>query len=265
MVERLELESDLRQALAREQLYLVYQPIVDLRTGRLSGAEALLRWQHPTRGLVSPADFIPVAETSGMIVPIGEWVLRQACRDARRWDGIPGGQRLTVSVNLSGRQFQTSELPSVVPQALLEAGLAAERLTLEMTESVLIDRTDETLALLHELRRLGVRLAIDDFGTGYSSLSYLHRFPVDIVKIDRSFVERLTGEADEKSLVASIIRIGEGMRVTTVAEGIEDAAQLRALQQIGCEHGQGFYFARPMSAPDFEVYISEFGCRVTAV
>src|SRR5688500_17016231 len=170
MIDRLELESDLSQALAREQLYLVYQPIVCLRTGRLSGAEALLRWQHPTRGLVSPAELIPVAETSGMIVPIGEWVLRQACRDARRWDGIPGGDRLSVSVNLSGRQFQTGELPSMVPQALLDAGLAADRLTLEMTESVLIDRDDETLALLHELRRIGVRLAIDDFGTGYSSL-----------------------------------------------------------------------------------------------
>jgi diguanylate cyclase (GGDEF)-like protein len=257
MIERLELESDLRQALAREQLYLVYQPIVDLQTGRLSGAEALLRWQHPTRGVVSPADFIPVAESSGMIVPIGEWVLRQACRDARRWDEIPGGEALSVSVNLSGRQLQTSELPSVVPHALLEAGLAPGRLTLEMTESVLIDRSDEMLALLHELRRIGVRLAIDDFGTGYSSLSYLHRFPVDIVKVDRSFVESLTGEADEISLAESIIRIGQGLRVTTVAEGIEDTTQLEALQRLGCDHGQGYYFARPMSAADFEAYIAE--------
>ncbi len=262
-IERLELENDLRQALAREELYLVYQPIVCLRTGELSGAEALLRWQHPTRGLVSPADFIPVAEASGMIVPIGEWVLRQACRDAQRWDAIPGGDRLSVSVNLSGRQFQTSELPSMVPQALLEAGLAAERLTLEMTESVLIDRDDETLALLHELRRIGVRLAIDDFGTGYSSLSYLHRFPVDIVKIDRSFVERLTGETDETSLAGSIVRIGQGLRVTTVAEGIEDAVQLRTLQRLGCDRGQGFYFARPMSAADFENYIAEAGQRIS--
>jgi EAL domain-containing protein (putative c-di-GMP-specific phosphodiesterase class I) len=167
-------------------------------------------------------------------------------------------------VNLSGRQFQTSELPSMVPQALLDAGLAADRLTLEMTESVLIDRDDETLALLHELRRIGVRLAIDDFGTGYSSLSYLHRFPVDIVKIDRSFVERLTGETDETSLAGSIVRIGQGLRVTTVAEGIEDAVQLRALQRIGCDHGQGFHFARPMSAADFERYIAEAGQRVPA-
>jgi diguanylate cyclase (GGDEF)-like protein len=265
MIERLELESDLRQALARQQLYLVYQPIVDLKTGRLSGAEALLRWQHPTRGVVSPADFIPVAESSGMIVPIGEWVLRQACRDARRWDEIPGGDVLSVSVNLSGRQLQTSELPSVVPQALLEAGLAPGRLTLEMTESVLIDRSDETLALLHELRRIGVRLAIDDFGTGYSSLSYLHRFPVDVVKVDRSFVELLTGEAEETSLVESIIRIGQGLRVTTVAEGIEDATQLRVLQQLGCDRGQGYHFARPMSAADFEAYILDAGRRCSAV
>jgi diguanylate cyclase (GGDEF)-like protein len=265
MIERLELETDLRQALAREQLYLVYQPIVDLQTGRLSGAEALLRWQHPTRGVVSPADFIPVAESSGMIVPIGEWVLRQACRDARRWDEIPGGEALSVSVNLSGRQLQTTELPSMVPQALLEAGLAADRLTLEMTESVLIDRNDETLALLHELRRIGVRLAIDDFGTGYSSLSYLHRFPVDIVKVDRSFIELLTGEADETSLVGSIIRIGQGMRVTTVAEGIEDPTQLKALQRLGCDRGQGYHFARPMSAADFESYILGAERRCSAV
>ncbi|HKY74570.1 MAG TPA: EAL domain-containing protein [Acidimicrobiia bacterium] len=265
LIDRLELESDLRQALARDQLYIVYQPIVDLRTGRLSGAEALLRWQHPTRGLVSPADFIPVAESSGVIVPIGEWVLRQACRDARRWDGIRGGEQLTVSVNLSGRQLQTSELPSIVPHALLDAGLAPGRLTLEMTESMLIDRSDEMLSLLHELRRIGVRLAIDDFGTGYSSLSYLHRFPVDVVKIDRSFIESLTGEADETSLVGSIIRIGQGMRLTTVAEGIEDAAQLRALQRLGCEHGQGYHFASPMSAADFETYILEAGRRCSAV
>ena len=265
MIDRLELESDLRQALARDQLYIVYQPIVDLRTGRLSGAEALLRWQHPSRGVVSPADFIPVAESSGMIVPIGEWVLRQACREARRWDGIPGGEQLSVSVNLSGRQLQTSELPSIVPHALLDAGLAPGRLTLEMTESMLIDRSDEMLSLLHELRRIGVRLAIDDFGTGYSSLSYLHRFPVDVVKIDRSFIESLTGEADETSLVGSIIRIGQGMRLATVAEGIEDAAQLRALQRLGCEHGQGYLFARPMSAADFETYILEAGRRCSAV
>jgi diguanylate cyclase (GGDEF)-like protein len=265
MIDRLELESDLRQALARDQLYLVYQPIVDLQTGRLSGAEALLRWQHPTRGVVSPAEFIPVAESSGMIVPIGEWVLRQACRDARRWDEIRGGEQLSVSVNLSGRQLQTSELPSVVPQALLEAGLAPGRLTLEMTESVLIDRNDETLALLHELRRIGVRLAIDDFGTGYSSLSYLHRFPVDVVKIDRSFIESLTGEADDTSLVGSIIRIGQGLRVSTVAEGIEDATQLAALQRLGCDNGQGYHFARPMSVSDFEAFIAEAGRRLSAV
>jgi diguanylate cyclase (GGDEF)-like protein len=265
MIDRLELESDLRQALARDQLYIVYQPIVDLRTGRLSGAEALLRWQHPSRGVVSPADFIPVAESSGMIVPIGEWVLRQACREARRWDGIRGGEQLSVSVNLSGRQLQTSELPSIVPHALLDAGLAPGRLTLEMTESMLIDRSDEMLSLLHELRRIGVKLAIDDFGTGYSSLSYLHRFPVDVVKIDRSFIESLTGEADETSLVGSIIRIGQGMRLVTVAEGIEDAAQLRALQRLGCDHGQGYHFARPMSAADFETYILEAGRRCSAV
>jgi len=259
IIERLELESDLRHALGREELYLVYQPIVDLATGRVSGAEALLRWQHPVRGVVSPADFIPVAESTGLIVPIGEWVLRRACHDARRWSDLPGGEQLSVSVNLSGRQLQTSELASVVPQALLDAGLAPERVMLEMTESVMIDGDDETLAVLHELRRLGVRLGLDDFGTGYSSLSYLHRFPIDVIKIDRSFVERLTGEGDEASLADSIVRIAHGLRVTTVAEGIEDAAQLRALQAMGCDHGQGYHFARPMSGADFERYIAATG------
>jgi diguanylate cyclase (GGDEF)-like protein/PAS domain S-box-containing protein len=259
IIERLELESDLRHALARQELYLAYQPIVDLATGRVSGAEALLRWQHPVRGVVSPAEFIPVAESTGLIVPIGEWVLRQACRDARRWSDLPGGDRLSVSVNLSGRQLQTTELPSIVPQALLDAGLAPERLMLEMTESVMIDRDDKTLTVLHELRRLGVRLGVDDFGTGYSSLSYLHRFPIDVIKIDRSFVERLTGEGDEASLAGSIVRIAHGLRVTTVAEGIEDGAQLRALRTMGCDHGQGYHFARPMSGADFERYIADAG------
>jgi diguanylate cyclase (GGDEF)-like protein/PAS domain S-box-containing protein len=258
LIERLELESDLRQALAKEQFFLAYQPIVDLRTGRLSGAEALLRWQHPCRGLVSPAEFIPVAESSGMIVAIGEWVLRQACRDARRWAGIPGGGHLTVSVNVSGRQLQTSELSSAVPQALLEAGLAAERLTLEMTETVMIDGNDETLAVLHELRRLGIRLAVDDFGTGYSSLSRLHRFPIDVIKIDRSFVERLT-DGGGTSLAASIVRIADSLGVTTVAEGIEDQYQAVALRAMGCDGGQGFHFARPMAAGDFEAYVRRQG------
>jgi EAL domain-containing protein (putative c-di-GMP-specific phosphodiesterase class I) len=147
----------------------------------------------------------------------------------------------------------------VVPQALLDAGLAPERLMLEMTESVMIDRDDETLAVLHELRRLGVRLGVDDFGTGYSSLSYLHRFPIDVIKIDRSFVERLTGEGNETSLAGSIVRIAHGLRVTTVAEGIEDGAQLRALQTMGCEHGQGYHFAPPMSGADFERFVAERG------
>jgi EAL domain-containing protein (putative c-di-GMP-specific phosphodiesterase class I) len=253
--ERLELEGDLRHALARRELRLEYQPIMNLHTGRVSGAEALLRWNHPTRGAVSPASFIPVAEASGLIVPIGEWVLREACQEARRWgDVIPGGDRLTISVNLSPRQLQTAELPSMVPHALLESGLPARRLVLEMTESILVDRTDETLTLLHELRRLGVRLAIDDFGTGYSSLSYLHRFPFDVVKIDQSFVERMSDESPEASLAGSIVRIGQGLRLTTVAEGIETASQLGALRSMGCELGQGFYFARSLSPTDFEAF-----------
>jgi diguanylate cyclase (GGDEF)-like protein/PAS domain S-box-containing protein len=262
LLERLNLESDLRHALSRDELYLEYQPIIDLRTGRVSGAEALVRWRHPVRGIVSPLTFIPVAEASGLIAPIGEWVLHKACQEARRWqDLVPGGKPISISVNLSARQLQSQDLSSLVHHALIEAGLHPSQLILEMTETILIEQTDEILAVLHEVRQLGVRVAIDDFGTGYSSLSYLHRFPVDILKIDRAFVERLTSELAEASLAGSIVRIGQGLGLTTVAEGVEDYAQLQALRHMGCDLAQGFHFSRPLSAERIEEFIARAADR----
>ena len=255
LVERVELEADLRQALGRGELQLNYQPIVDFRKGRVTRVEALLRWAHPERGLVSPAEFVPLAESSGLIVRIGEWALREACRQVRSWQGfLPGAESLAVSVNMSAKQVQADGLPRLVRGVLEETGLDAGSLTLEMTESIMMEHTEETLATLGELQALGVRLAIDDFGTGYSSLSYLHRLPVDQVKIDRSFVNCLVAGSDEAALATSIVRIGQSLRLETVAEGIETPTQLALLRDMGCALGQGFLFSRPLPGPDFEQF-----------
>jgi diguanylate cyclase (GGDEF)-like protein/PAS domain S-box-containing protein len=250
MVDRLELEADLRHALDREELHLVYQPIIDLGTGALLGSEALLRWQHPTRGAVSPAEFVPVAESCGLIRAIGEWVLRTACLQLREW-GRDLDFPLFVSVNLSGHQVRQADLVDVVMDALRQADLDPCHLVLEMTESILIEQSDETLANLRRLKDLGVKLAVDDFGTGYSSLSYLHRFPVDIIKIDRSFVDRLSAQDGEAGLAASIVHIGHAMQLTTVAEGIEEPYQYDVLKRMGCDRGQGYLMARPLEQADF--------------
>jgi diguanylate cyclase (GGDEF)-like protein len=248
LVERLQLEADLRRALDAGELELHYQPTIELSTGELVGFEALARWSHPTRGLVPPAEFIPLAESTGLIRQLGQWVLREACRQAVAWRAGYPGRPLMMSVNVSGRQFDQSDLPTIVAMALAESGLPAERLCLEMTESVLMIDTEENLALLTRLKALGVRLAIDDFGTGYSSLSYLHRFPVDTLKIDRSFVERLGQASDEAALARTIVQLGQSLGMVTVAEGIEQYGQFLALNRMTCELGQGFYFSRPLPA-----------------
>ena len=253
-VDRTGLESDLHHALARNELSLEYQPIVHLQTGCMVGVEALARWDHPTRGRVPPSEFIPLAEWSALIVDIGRWVLQQACAQIRQWSELWGGATPSVSVNLSGRQLLHPGLATDVAVALQLSGVEPSQLVLEMTESVLLEHNDETVGTLRLLKDLGVRLAIDDFGTGYSSLSYLHRFPFDVLKIDRSFVERLSQEAPERSLASGIVRLGEGLNLKMVAEGIEEADQLRALQTIGCELGQGYYFSRPLAAADLDVY-----------
>jgi EAL domain-containing protein (putative c-di-GMP-specific phosphodiesterase class I) len=249
-MERLELETDLRQAEEREELRLVYQPILSLAERRIDGVEALVRWQHPTRGLVSPVQFIPVAEETGLIESIGVWVLREACRQARLWQRqYPSNPPLLMSVNLSARQVQQPGLPALVQRILLDAAVAPSTIKLEITESAIMQDPDAALKTLHGLRDLGVQLAIDDFGTGYSSLSYLKRFPVDTLKVDRSFVDGLGRDEHDTAIVRSIVDLARTLGLTVTAEGIETPMQQACLERLGCDRGQGYLFAKPLS-PD---------------
>ncbi|MGK5678314.1 putative bifunctional diguanylate cyclase/phosphodiesterase [Actinoplanes sp. URMC 104] len=249
LVARLELEADLRLALERGQLHLHYQPTIDLTTSEVVGFEALARWQHPTRGLIPPAEFIPIAEATGLIVPLGRWVLREACSQAVEWSAA-GGRPVKMAVNVSVRQFDRADLVEVVAGILAETGMPADQLCLEMTESVLMTDTDDNLEQLLRLKALGVTLAIDDFGTGYSSLAYLRRFPVDTLKIDRSFVERLGALTDDTALADTIVQLGKSLGMACVAEGIEEFGQLAALREMGCHFAQGYYFSRPVPATE---------------
>jgi diguanylate cyclase (GGDEF)-like protein/PAS domain S-box-containing protein len=248
LVERLELEADLRLALERGELELHYQPTVDLATSEVIGFEALCRWRHPLRGMTAPLEFIPIAEATGLIVPLGRWVLREACRQAVEWSKAGGGRSVKMAVNVSVRQFDRADFAEVVAEILAETGMVADQLCLEMTESVLMTDTDGNLEQLVRLKALGVMLAIDDFGTGYSSLAYLRRFPVDTLKIDRSFVERLGALTDDTALADTIVQLGKSLGMTTVAEGIEEFGQLAALREMGCGFAQGYYFSRPVPA-----------------
>ena len=249
-MERVELENDLRRALERDELRLHYQPLVDLASDRIVGLEALVRWQHPTRGLVQPLSFIPLAEETGLIIPLGRWVLETACRQARKWmDALPDS-RLVMSVNLSARQFMQPDLVDQVAAILGDTGLPAELLELEITESVLMDQTEAGTRALRALRELGVQLVLDDFGTGYSSLSYLKHLPLDTIKIDRSFVNGLEGDDANLPIVQAVIALAHGLGIDVVAEGIETAAQLARLRTLMCDRGQGFFYARPMPAAD---------------
>jgi diguanylate cyclase (GGDEF)-like protein/PAS domain S-box-containing protein len=244
LVARLQLEADLREALSKGELRVVYQPTMSLANGSWHSCEALLRWDHPTRGLVPPVDFIPIAERTGLIVSIGAWVLAEACRQTADWrTRFPEAAGLGVAVNVSVRQLQASGFLRTVDEALETAGLPPHMLTIELTESILVEHTDEILRLLEDLKERGVRLAIDDFGTGYSSLSYLHRFPIDVLKVDRSFISSLSHGDDE--LTRTIVNLGQSLGLMTVAEGIEENDQLTALQAMGCTLGQGFLLARP--------------------
>ncbi|HWJ45900.1 MAG TPA: EAL domain-containing protein, partial [Gaiellaceae bacterium] len=245
VVERLELRSDLQHALSLDQLELHYQPVVRLAGRDILGFEALVRWNHPARGLIPPVQFIPVAEETGLIVPMGRWILETACREAvRLQQQFPREEPLTISVNLSVRQLQSETLVGDVRKALAATGLAASSLVLEITESLMLSDTDFAMQQLHELKSLGIRLAMDDFGTGYSSLSYLSRFPVDILKMDRSFV----GSQENEALTSAIIALGTSLSLEVVAEGIELPEQASSLEELGCELGQGFLFAKPMTS-----------------
>ena len=238
---RIALERDLRDALARRELTLHWQPQVDTEAWRVSGCEALLRWQHPRHGMVPPLQFIPIAEESGFIVELGEWVLQEACRVGAKQ--LPG---LTVNVNVSPMQLVRDDFTAVVRRALAEAHLDAHRLEIEITESLFIDASPKALANLEALRQMGVRVALDDFGTGYSSLAYLRQFPFDTLKIDRAFVRELVTQRDARAIVKSIMDLARALGMSTVAEGVEEPAQYELLCRAGCEYVQGYLIARPM-------------------
>ena len=245
--ERLETEIELRRAVEREEFTVHYQPVVHLETGRVLEVEALVRWDHPQRGVVSPAHFIPLAEETGKIVQIGQWVLDQACKQVRAWQmQSPDSQPLVLSVNLSGRQFQQPELVKEIARALGSAGLDPSCLKLEITETVALDHTGATADTLAALKELGIRLAIDDFGTGYSALSYLKRYPVDTLKIDRSFIHGLGNDPEDTAIVHAVIAFAKTLNLHVTAEGIETHEQLAQLKALGCDYGQGFYFSQPL-------------------
>src|SRR5262245_39411966 len=245
--QRLRLEADLHHALARRELVLHYQPIVSLSDGRLSAFEALVRWQHPERGLVRPDLFIPIAEETGLIVPLGGWVLEEACRTMQGLhQSFPQSEHVSIAVNLSGRQFEDGELLGSIARALERSALSPNRLELEMTESVVMARSHENAERLRSLRQLGIRLLIDDFGTGYSSLSSLRSFPLDSLKIDRTFVSRMEFDEEKREIVRTILALARTLEMEVVAEGIETAEQLAMLKELGCEYGQGFFFSNAL-------------------
>lgn len=254
VVEHLHLISGMRQALASQEFTLHYQPQFDLASGAVVGAEALLRWRHPELGLIPPGKFIPVAEKSGLIIDIGAWVLQEACRQGVAWQAQGLGE-LLLSVNLSPVQFRRGDIERVVLNALDESGLPAGHLDLEMTESLLIDDSSQLSELLTRLRALGLSFSIDDFGTGYSNLGYLKRFEVERLKIDQSFIRRLTEQPHDEAIVRAIIQMAHSLKLTTVAEGIEDAATLARLRELGCDRGQGFYWSPALPAEEFAAYV----------
>ncbi len=247
----MQMETDLRRALGREEFVLYYQPIVSFDSGRLAGFEALIRWNHPLRGVVGPSEFIPIAEDNGMINPIGRWVLQEACRQMREWQcNYPGGLPLTISVNLSGKQFSQPNLIEMIAGILQETELPAPCLKLEITETVIMENSDSAAEMLNELKALGSQLAIDDFGTGYSSFSHLHCFPIDTLKIDRAFVSRMDTSRESSEIVRTILALAHNLKMSVVAEGVETAAQIKQLRNLGCEYGQGYFLHRPMPAAD---------------
>jgi diguanylate cyclase (GGDEF)-like protein len=248
-VSRLRLEHDLRQAIEEKQFCVYYQPIIALATGRLAGFEALVRWNHPQKGIVFPDDFIPVAEETGLIVPIGQWVLEEACRRIKQWQiESPAHRSLSLSVNLSARHISQPDLVDQIKQALVRSQLNPHCLKLEITESVVMENAEAATVMFKQLRALGVQLSIDDFGTGYSSLSYLHRFPLNYLKIDRSFVSRMVAADDNSEIVSTIATLARNLGMEVIAEGIETEEQHQQLKALGCEYGQGYLFSRPVDS-----------------
>jgi diguanylate cyclase (GGDEF)-like protein len=257
--EFMSLESDLRHALERDELRLFAQPQVDVQTGRVCGAEVLLRWEHPERGLVSPAVFVPLAEVTGLIVPIGEWVIRRACREARAWQEVLD-EPLRVGINISGVQFRP-DLVGIVERAIAESSLEPELVDLEITETVVMRTAEATISTLNQLKAMGVSLSIDDFGTGYSSLSYLKRFPIDRLKIDRSFMNDVTVRSEDGAITRAIVAMGHGLGFRVIAEGVETRTHLEFLEAAGCDEAQGYIFSRPVPAGDIPALVRELSRR----
>ena len=254
----LQMETALRLAVERKEFMVYYQSIVDLETFKISGFEALIRWNHPEKGFISPANFIPLAEETGLIVEIGEWVLREACQQMERWQKIfPSDPPLFVSVNLSSKQFIQSDLIDRVAQIIQETKINPEGLKLEITESAVMDDVDSATEMLKKLRALGIKLSIDDFGTGYSSLSYLHRFPIDTLKVDRSFVVNMSEDSENVEIVRTIVSLAQNLGMNVIAEGVETKEQLAALRKLGCENGQGYLFSKPVAAKAAENLICD--------
>jgi EAL domain-containing protein (putative c-di-GMP-specific phosphodiesterase class I) len=253
IVERHALSAELSRSLGRGELVVFYQPIVALATGALEGVEALVRWRHPTRGLVPPDEFIPLAEENGTILALGRWVLEESCRQVAAWKAFGPAHGLTLTVNLSAAQLREAAFIDDIDRIVSESGVRPEQLVLEMTETAMFHDTATTIARLEALRSRGIRIAVDDFGTGYSSLGYLRRFQVDILKIAREFV---ADDSDEGAFAGAIIALGRTLRLRIVAEGIEQPWQLERLRSLGCEFGQGYYFARPTDAAGFEAYVA---------
>jgi diguanylate cyclase (GGDEF)-like protein len=255
---RLRTEIDLRQALMSNELRLHYQPIVMLNTEEICGFEALVRWQHPTRGLLLPGEFIHIAEATGLIIPLGWWVLAEACRQMQAWTlAFPAMANFTVSVNMSSKQFSQQNLVERIQQILAETGFSANRLKIEITEGVLIDHSDSIIDTLEQIKALGIKLLVDDFGTGYSSLSYLHRFPFDCLKIDRSFIENADQDFEKLEILQSVVRLAWNLGLDVVAEGVETTRHHAQLKALRCELGQGYLFSRPLAPTAIEAMMAE--------
>jgi len=253
-IKRIALESNLRRALERDEFEVFYQPKVDAKTGQIGGVEALVRWQHPELGLIPPSEFIPLAEDTGLIEPLGEWVLRTACAQSHAWQ-TDGFASMFIAVNLSPRQFQQPNLLEIITDIIKTTGVNSTCLVLELTESSIMKNPEAAIETLRELKKMGIKIAIDDFGTGYSSLGYLKRLPIDILKIDRSFIFDVTTDADDAALVMAIITLAHNLSLKVVAEGVETEEQLRFLRLLRCDGWQGFLYSKPVPAVNMSRFL----------